>query len=106
MVARWVLHPEVIAEIPTAPLLGDLAEKVAEDAKRFAPERSGALRESIHVDGVHDNAAFVTADPKNPEDIEGGHADEAAYAAYVELGTGHTTPRPFLKPALYRYRSP
>lgn len=104
--ARWDLHPEVLGEIRTDPLLRDLAESVAADAKALAPERSGDLKASIHVDGVFPNAAYVAADPRNPRDEAEGHPDEAAYATYVELGTAHSTPRPFLKPALYRYREP
>lgn len=104
--ARWVLHPEALGEIRTEPLLRDLAESVAEDAKALAPARSGNLRESIHVDGVYPNAAYVQANPRNPSDVADGHPEEAPYAAYVELGTGHSPARPFLRPALYRYRSP
>ncbi|NUR24990.1 MAG: hypothetical protein HOV76_14675 [Hamadaea sp.] len=100
--ARWVLHPEVIGEVRTEPLLRDLAEDVAADARRLAPRgATGNLKASIGVDGVYPNAAYVSANPRNPDDPPG----EAAYAYYVEKGTGHSEAQPFLRPALYRYRS-
>lgn len=100
--ARWDLHPEALNEVPTTPLLRDLAEDVADSARRLAPAGvTGNLKASIHVDGVFPNAAYVTADPRN----EGDPAGEQAYAYYVEKGTGHSEAQPFLRPALYRYRS-
>jgi hypothetical protein len=82
-----------------------LGPDIADDARRYCPERTGALRSSIehHVEG---DDLIVSATG----------SDERTYAAYVELGhrvyhpsTGVTgpevvPPQPFLRPALYRQR--
>jgi hypothetical protein len=100
--ARWELHPEALNEVRTEPLLRDLAEDVAADARRLAKRgETGNLKESIGVAGVYSNAAYVSANPRNPHDPPG----EDAYAFYVEKGTSHSGAQPFLRPALYRYRS-
>ncbi|RPE39746.1 hypothetical protein EDD90_2763 [Streptomyces sp. Ag109_O5-1] len=98
-----------------------LGPAIAEDASRYCPEDTGALKESIeyHLEGLK---LIVSAT---------GGADGKTYAAYVELGTkphviypkdkqalfwkgaahpvgmvNHpgTKPRPFLRPALYKTR--
>jgi hypothetical protein len=82
-----------------------LGPDIADDARRYCPERTGALRSSIehHVEG---DDLIVSATG----------SDERTYAAYVELGhrvyhpsTGVTgpevvPPQPFLRPALYTTR--
>lgn len=99
-----------------------LGPDIARDARRYCPERTGALAESIehHLEG---DDLIVSAT---------GGADGRTYAAYVELGTrpheirptekkalywpgaahpvgkvNHpgTRPQPFLRPALYQERS-
>ena len=84
-----------------------LGPDIAEDARRYAPKRTGALAESIehHMEG---DTLIVSASGDG----------EREYAAYVELGhrvyhpsTGVTgpevvEPEPFLRPALYQERSP
>lgn len=78
-----------------------LGPDIAEDARRYCPERTGDLKGSIehHVD---DRNLIVSATG----------SDERTYAAYVELGhrvyhpsTGEVgpetvPPQPFLRPAL------
>lgn len=103
MATRWVLHPEVIGEIPTEPLLRDLAEDVARDAEALAPMRTGALKTSVHIDNVFSNAAYVQANPRDPKDVK---PEEQPYAYFVEKGTSRMAAQPFLRPALYKYRSP
>jgi HK97 gp10 family phage protein len=103
---RWDLHPEALAEIPTQPLLRHLAEDVAKVAETIAPERTGALKLETNVEGVYDNAAYVVAKPRNRGDEAAGHPEDAPYAYYVEKGTSHMAAQPFLRPALYRYRTP
>lgn len=81
---------------------GKLGPAIAEDAKRYAPGRTGRLRDSIshHLEG---HTLIVEA--------------AAPYAAYVELGHRiahgpHMSedgpkvehPEPFLRPALYQAR--
>lgn len=98
--ARWVLHPENVSQLDGSELLNDLAEDVAADARRLAPERHGRLKESIHVAELSRDQVYVVADPER--DQKDG---VQTYAAYVELGTSDTPSEPFLKPALYRERS-
>lgn len=104
-------------------LLADrLGPAIADDARRYCPVDTGALKESIehHMEGQD---LIVSAT---------GGADGRTYAAYVELGTephvilpdkkkalfwegaahpvgrvNHpgTRPRPYLRPALYQQRS-
>lgn len=84
-----------------------LGPDIARDAKRYCPERSGALMESIEHH-IEDGDLIVSAT---------GGAGGRVYAAYVELGhrvyhpsTGEVgpevvPPQPFLRPALYQQRS-
>lgn len=83
-----------------------LGPDIAGDARRYCPERTGSLKDSIehHIDG---DDLIVSAT---------GGDDGRTYAAYVELGhrvyhpsTGITgpevvPPQPFLRPALYQQR--
>jgi len=76
---------------------------ITEDAKRYAPKRTGFLAASIDWE-VEGTTLYVFA--------------RAPYAAYVELGhrVFHPStrtlgpevvaPEPFLRPALYKYRTP
>lgn len=97
-----------------------LGPAIADDARRYCPERTGALKKSIESH-VEDGRLIVSATG----------SDEREYAAYVELGTHEHTieakpgsalywpgarhpvrkvtipdipARPFLRPALYRER--
>lgn len=84
-----------------------LGPAIRDDARRFCPVDTGALRESIehHLEG-HD--LIVSAS---------GGADGRIYAAYVELGhrvyhpstkmvgPERVAPEPFLRPALYSPRA-
>lgn len=84
-----------------------LGPDIARDAKRYCPERSGSLMESIEHH-LEDGDLIVSAS---------GGAGGRIYAAYVELGhrvyhpsTGEVgpevvPPQPFLRPALYQQRS-
>lgn len=83
-----------------------LGPDIAADARRYCPERTGALQDSIehHLEG---GDLIVSA---------AGGAGGRTYAAYVELGhriyhpsTGIVgpevvPPRPFLRPALFQER--
>lgn len=82
---------------------GELGPKIRDDAKRFCPVETGALRESIE-DHLEGHTLIVSAT---------GGADGRIYAVYLELGhrvfhpSTHTVgpevvaPEPFLKPALF-----
>ena len=111
---------EVTAAIETF-FQATLGPDIVRDAKRYCPERTGALQESIEHH-LEDGNLIVSAT---------GGADGRTYAAYVELGTrpheilpiakkalfwpgadhpvgkvNHpgTRPQPFLRPALFQQR--
>jgi hypothetical protein len=85
-----------------------LGPEIREDAKRYCPERTGALKDSIRDD-------FDAADQVLTVSATGGDGGRE-YAAYVELGhrvfhpSTHRVgpevvhPEPFLRPALYTER--
>lgn len=76
---------------------------IVEDAKAACPVRSGKLKESIHPVMRDDGMAVqIHADAK-AEDRNGNDLDYT-YAGYVEEGTQHMDPQPYLRPALYRRR--
>lgn len=82
-----------------------LGPDIADDARRYCPERTGDLKDSIEHH-VEDGNLIVSATG----------SDERTYAAYVELGhrvyhpsTGRVgpetvPPQPFLRPALMQQR--
>jgi len=86
---------------------GRLGPEIREDAKRYCPERTGALAASIHDEFDQATQELI---------VEATGSEERDYAAYVELGhriyhpsTGETgpevvLPEPFLRPALYTER--
>ena len=69
--------------------LGTVVRKVADNmaaaARRRAPVETGSLRASIRAEHSGDLTSTVIAD------------DEAAF--YVEFGTSHKGPRPFMTPS-------
>jgi hypothetical protein len=83
----------------------NLGPKIAEDATRYCPKRTGALAESVEHH-LEDHTLIVSATG----------SDERSYAIYVETGhrvyhpstgtVGPETvpPQPFLRPALYQQR--
>lgn len=68
-----------------------IAFAVLRDAKQNAPVRTGALRAS----------GRVIEKSKLTQEVEfGGGGTGVNYAAAVEYGTGRTSPKPFLRPAV------
>lgn len=63
------------------------ADDVAAKARSLAPVLTGALRDSIHVQGAGGDAA------------EADVVADVPYAAYVEFGTSTRHAEPFLRPA-------
>lgn len=100
---NWREH---VGQAVDAFLDGRLGRDIADDARRYCPERTGALRDSIEHH-LENNTLIVSATG----------SDERTYAAYVELGhrvyhpstglVGPETvpPQPFLRPALMQQRS-
>lgn len=68
-----------------------VADQFKDDARRFAPELTGALRRGIESH-AHGLSAEVTA-----SSLAGGADRE--YSDYVEYGTSDTRPQPYMRPA-------
>lgn len=71
-----------------AEALERVARSVADEARSLAPIRTGHLRDSIQV---------VTDISDGQINI--GIGSELDYSAFVELGTAHQAPHPYLTPA-------
>ena len=108
MTTRWVLHAENIDAIDTEPLLRHLADDVAGDMRGLAPERTGNLKTGVEVTEVTDQRAKITS--TRPAGGGGRGPTQPEYAeevpVFVELGTSDTRAQPYMRPALYRYRTP
>lgn len=100
--ARWVLHPEVLDEIPSAPLLNELGDMIVADAIRYAPELTGDLKGHIHKTDVAGDRIEIVADPVHPDEP----GDEGHYGYWVEVGTSDTRAVRYLEKALYKKRNP
>jgi hypothetical protein len=84
-------------------MLGKVGEQIASDAQRYAPVRSGKLRESIsHKVEAHE--LVVEASAAYAAYVEMGH--RIAHGPHMrEVGPKVKAPHPFLRPALYQERS-
>lgn len=71
--------------------VGKTAADITADAKKFAPYRTGNLRNSIGHDITYSSDA-----------TEAEIGPTANYAHYLEHGTSRMAPRPFLGPAFDR----
>jgi hypothetical protein len=80
----------------------ELGPLVVADAKRYAPKRTGAMARSIdhHVEGL---TLYVTADTPAYW-VEMGHA--VFHPSTRVTGPEEVPEEPFLRPALYKYRTP
>ena len=82
-------------------MLGRVADAIAADSRRYAPVKTGLLRDSIYAFKVTNHKAEVRA--------------AVHYAAPVELGhrivtkdgrtVGYVKPQAFLRPATYQKRA-
>jgi HK97 gp10 family phage protein len=79
--------PNLAGEMKSAgaALVAETARKIAADAAQRAPVRTGALRDSIRVEGAGSSSTVVAGVP---------------YAVYVEYGTSRMGAQPFFWPAL------
>lgn len=92
--------------------VGNVAEKVAADARRKVPVKTGTLRDTIKVvSGIRkDNGSVHLAYVHVGSRVAGGAQHLARgrdrtkagafYAGMVELGTSKTRKKPFLRPAI------
>lgn len=99
--ARVVVYYEKLNEIDTAPLLRKLAEDVVEDARAIVTKDTERTAESIHVASVDRSTAVVAADAARAQ-----ANGEEHYDYWLEKGTSDTEAQPFLRPAVYKRRSP
>lgn len=79
-----------------------LGPQIADDAKRYAPVRTGKLRDSIghHLEG---HSLIVEATAPYSAYVELGH--RIAHGPQMrEVGPNVAHPEPFLRPALYQTR--
>lgn len=73
------------------------AEIVRAEASRRAPRRTGKLAANI--------IAEVSLSQSDRAEISVGPSKEAFYGMFVELGTKHMAPRPYLRPAIDESRA-
>lgn len=100
--ARVVLHLENLDDLDTEDVMRDIAEDVAEDARRLAPKgKTLRLSEGISVTEVSKDRAVIESHAENPR----SSPEHAEYPYWVEKGTKRSSAHPYLKPAAYRYRS-
>lgn len=80
---------------------GEIAEAVAEEARRIAPRRTGKLEKSISAKRIGD-VWVVHASAPHAHLVEFGHELVRPYTARTGGGgvIGTVAPRPFLRPAL------
>lgn len=83
LAADLFVAPAVV-EVGSARAVSSTTRSTQHDAQRFAPVRTGLLRESIVAtsDGLHGQVEAL-----------------ADYSGYVEEGTSDTAPQPFMRPA-------
>lgn len=88
VVVKTNLLPKLISQlrVEADSAAGELASRVAEDAIRNAPEKTGKLKRSIAVENTGRGKYEV--------------ATGVEYAAAVEYGTVDTPAHPYLAPAL------
>ena len=82
--------------------LNEIAEKIWDDAKGFAPVDTGSLRKSIRVEKKGKLEVQVIAGGGGVINPRTGR--EVDYAGYVEFGTSRMSPQPYMQPALEKNR--
>lgn len=80
-------------------MLVRVAAAIVRDAKRFVPVDTGRLRDGIKARPPIGKTVRIVSSRVDPA---GGRE---GVPVYVELGTRHMAPQPYLKPALFRKRA-
>jgi hypothetical protein len=107
---RWVLHTGEIDRVDLKPLLRDLADDVADDmrARAAALGGTGNLATGVDVTSVTNRRARISS--KRPAGGGGSGPTQPQWAeevpVFVERGTSDTPAQPYMRPALWRYRTP
>lgn len=76
------------------------AKAIQEDAKRIAPDETGALAKSIKVRAMKRSRTRVGVQVFTDSDSLQTDGKKGYYAAFTELGTSREAAQPFLRPAL------
>lgn len=100
--ARWVLYPDASGKVDVSPLLRYLAEDVADDMRPLTPVDEGDMVSTIRVLTYGSKTSARVTVGGIPGKATGKPVD---YAHFVERGTSKMAAQPFMRPALYRYRS-
>ncbi len=92
------IRPEVLAAVTQVPEVRRATRRVAaqirNEARALAPRRTGALRKSITVKSAYDKRSRTASYRVVVGEF---------YGRFVELGTEHQPPRPFLRPAADKF---
>jgi HK97 gp10 family phage protein len=82
----------IVVNLRNGQTLRRSARQVYNDARRFAPVQTGALKSEIELVYYSDKHAQVIS--------------RIRYASYVEYGTSDTAPQPYMRPAADRVINP
>ena len=82
--------------------LEEIAEKIRDDAKSLVPVDTGALKKSIRIEKKEKLQVSIVAGGGGVINPRTGR--EVDYAGYVEFGTSHMSPQPYMQPALEKNR--
>lgn len=101
MATRWVIHLDELNRLDARDLLDDLADDVADDMRRLGAVDTGDMVSTVRVlDRGRRSVKVAVGGIKGK--VTGRKVD---YHLYVEEGTSKMKAQPFIRPALYRYRS-
>lgn len=95
--AQVRLHDDWPSRVDLSGLLEKLGGEMSQDAQRYAPVRTGELRDSIDHQVVNDRS------PDGFDQMLVVYAT-AEHAGFVELGTSRSPAQPYLRPALEQKR--
>jgi HK97 gp10 family phage protein len=102
MPTRFVVYADAMNKIDSGPILDYLADDVAADMMKLSPVDEGDMRSTIRVRSYGSKRSRRVVVGGMRGKVTGKPVD---YAGYVERGTSKMPAQPFMKPALYRYRS-
>lgn len=89
---------EALIRAAAGEVVRDIAEDIADDARRLVPVDTGRLRAGIHVEHAKDGDAHVVSSRVDED------GEETKVPVYVEYGTRNMAAQPYLRPAAYRRR--
>lgn len=98
---RIVLVPDAEGRIDTRPVLRDIVDDVADVMRQLAPVDEGDMVSTVRPSVISETLGRVTVGGM-PGEVTG---KPVGYAHYVERGTSKMSAQPFMRPALFRYRT-